>query len=70
MFTTGDVYGDDMKRLYKKDRRRGGQAKTDTNLGMGLELSNSMSKTNSDRSPKATGYRSKYAQPVVGSYGS
>ncbi|XP_067938496.1 disheveled-associated activator of morphogenesis 2-like [Watersipora subatra] len=67
---TGDVYGDDMKRLYKKDRRRGGQAKTDTNLGMGLELSNSMSKTNSDRSPKATGYRSKYAQPVVGSYGS
>lgn len=62
-------------KLNKKGRKRGTQAKqANTSLGMGIELSEpKANNSNGDSSPKTTtagGYRSKYAQPVVGSYGS
>ena len=65
------MYGDDIMKLNKKGRKRGPQARqVNTDLGMGIELTDSKSNGNGDHTPKSTGYRSKYAQPVVGSYGS
>ena len=75
-FITGDVYGDDIMKLNKKGRKRGPMRKNSSSdfnmsIDMGDTAVNTGGKTsaNTAANTTATGvYKSKYAQPVVGSY--
>lgn len=72
----GDVYGDDIVKLNKKGRKRA-QGRNNQLGSLDLNDSDSISAAKSTKSSKVngssgdtktTGYKSKYAQPVVGSY--
>ena len=74
---TGDVYGDDIMKLNKKGRKRGPMRKNSSSdfnmsIDMGDTVVNTGGKTSANTTAAnttATGvYKSKYAQPVVGSY--
>lgn len=59
-------------KLNKKGRKRGGATRpNNVDIGLGLELTettNGSKTTSSHNTSGSTGYRSKYAQPIVGSY--